>query len=132
MASGSQLRATIASKLSALNATPRLVKFRTTTRVGGNSRLGLGGTVTATDVTADPQPAAQMMRSEDLANTAGSLIQPGDWEFTFAGTLAEEVLRQSQILFGDTEVLNIVQYEPYALNGIVCAWRVIGRTAQTR
>lgn len=131
MASGAQLRTTIASKLAILNPTPRVVKFRTASRVGGNSRLGLGGTVTLTDVLADPQPAAQMVSQEALVS-GSKLVQPGDWDFTFAGTIAEDTLRQSQILFGDTEVLNIVHYEPYALNGIVCAWRVVGRTTQTR
>jgi hypothetical protein len=72
-----------------------------------------------------------LVKSEELAGTSG-LIQPGDWEFVFAGTTAESTLRTHQILFGDTEVLNIVQVEPYALNGIVVAWRVIARTAQTR
>ncbi len=131
MASGTQLRSKIAAKLSALQATPRVVKFRQETRTGGNPRLGIGGTVTTTDTLADPQPAAQMVAAEQLAN-ATSLIQPGDWEFVFAGTTSEDTLRTQQILFGDTEVLNIVQYEPYALNGIVVAWRVIARTVQTR
>lgn len=130
MASGAQLRTKIAAKLAALQATPRVVKFRQETRTGGNSRLGIGGSVTTTDTLADPQPAARMLTSEELAGTGG-LLQPGDWEFVFAGTTSEDVLRNQQILFG-TEVLNIVQIEPYALNGIVVAWRVVARTVQTR
>jgi hypothetical protein len=131
MATGTQLRAKIAAKLALLQPTPRVVKFRQETRTGGSSLLGIGGTVTTVDTLAVPQPAAQLVKSEELAGTSG-LIQPGDWEFVFAGTTAESTLRTHQILFGDTEVLNIVQVEPYALNGIVVAWRVIARTAQTR
>lgn len=131
MASGAQIRSKISSKLASLQATPRVVKFRQQTRVGGNTRLGIGGTLNTVDTLADPQPAAQMVNAEELAGTS-SLLQPGDWEFIFAGTTTEDTLRTQQILFGDTEVLNIVQVEPYTLNGLVVAWRVIARTAQTR
>lgn len=131
MATGSQLRSKISAKLATLNATPRVVKFRQQTRNGGNTRLGIGGTVSTVDTLASPQPAAQLITSEDIASPS-SLLQPGDWEFIFAGTITEDTLRSQQILFGDTEVLNIVQIEPYPLNGVVVAWRVIARTAQTR
>jgi hypothetical protein len=131
-ASGTKLRATIAAKLAGLSATPRVVQFRQQTRTGGNSRLGIGGSVSVTDTLADPQPAVQMVKSTDILASGSNLIQPGDWEFLFAGTLPEATIRQSQILFGDTEVLNIVHYEPYALNNLVVAWRVIGRTVRTQ
>ena len=131
LATGTQLRTKIAAKLAGLSATPRVVKFRQETRTGGNTRLGVGGTVTTVDTVVDPQPAVQMVKAEELAGTT-SLLQPGDWEFLFAGTTSEDTLRTHQILFGDTEVLNIVQVEPYALNDVVVAWRVIARTAKTR
>ena len=130
MATGSQVRAKIQAKLAALNATPRTVSFRTMTRTGGNPLLGIGGTVTYTDTVADPQPAAELIRAEDIAGSGG-LLQPGDWSFTFAGTIPEETFRNSSLLFG-TEVLNIVQVSPYALNGVIVGWGVIARTAQTR
>lgn len=131
MATGLQLQAKIKAVLAKLQATPRTVQFRQLTRTGGNARLGIGGTVAYTDTLADPQPAAQMVKAEQLANTT-SLVQPGDWEFTFAGSIDESMFRDRQILFGDTEVLNIVQYEPYAMNGIVVGWSVIARTVKTR
>lgn len=131
MASGAQLQSKIKAVLAKLQATPRTVKFRELIRTGGNPRLGIGGTVTYVDTLADPQPAAQLVKGEQLANTT-SLVQPGDWEFTFAGSIDESMFRDKQILFGDTEVLNIVQYEPYAMNGIVVGWSVIARTVKTR
>lgn len=131
MASGAQLQSKTKAVLAKLQATPRTVKFRELIRTGGNPRLGIGGTVTYVDTLADPQPAAQLVKGEQLANTT-SLVQPGDWEFTFAGSIDESMFRDKQILFGDTEVLNIVQYEPYAMNGIVVGWSVIARTVKTR
>jgi hypothetical protein len=131
MATGAQLQSKIKAVLAKLQATPRVVKFRQLTRTGGNTRLGIGGSVAYTDTLADPQPAAQMVKAEELANST-SLVQPGDWEFTFAGSIDESMFRDKQILFGDTEVLNIVQYEPYAMNGIIVGWRVIARTVKTR
>jgi hypothetical protein len=131
MASGAQVKAKIAAKLALLNPTPRVVSFRQTTRTGGNPRLGIGGTVATSDTVADPQPAATQVSVEQIASSGG-FIQPGDWEFTFAGTVEEDTLKTSQILFGDTEVLNIVRYDPYALSGLVVAWRVIGRTSRTQ
>lgn len=130
MATGSQIKAKIQAKLTALNATPRVVSFRQMTRTGGNTRLGIGGTVAYADTVSDPQPAAELVRAEDIAGSGG-LLQPGDWSFTFSGAIPEETLRTSSLLFG-TEVLNIVQISPYALNGIVVAWGVIARTATTR
>jgi hypothetical protein len=130
MATGAQIQAKIQAKLAALNATPRVVSFRTMTRTGGNPRLGIGGTVTYTDTVADPQPAAELVKAEDIAGSGG-LLQPGDWMFTFSGIIPEETFRTSSLLFG-TEVLNIVQVSPYALNGIIVGWGVLARTATTR
>lgn len=132
MATGAQVQAKISAKLGQLQATPRVVKLRQQTRTGGNSLLGIGGTVQTVDTVVSPQPAAMMVKAEEIADKTSGLLQPGDWEFVFAGTTSEAALREQQILFGDTEVLNIVHVEPYALNGITVAWRVIARTVQTR
>lgn len=130
MASGAQVQAKIKAVLGQLQATPRVVRFREVTQTGGNTVLGIGGTVTTTDTDIDPQPAAQMVTSETIAGSGGLLL-PGDWEFTFDGTINETNFRTKQILFGD-EVLNIVHYEPYALQGITVGYTVIARTVTPR
>jgi hypothetical protein len=130
MATGSQVSAKIKAVLDRLQATPRTVQFRSVSQTGGNERLGLGGTVTVTLTAIDPQPAAELIKVEEISSSGGILL-PGDWRFIFAGDTDEDDLRTQQLLFGD-EVLNIVHIEPYSLGGIVVGWGVIGRTTKTR
>lgn len=130
MATGAQIQAKIKAVLEKLQATPRLVQFRSVSQAGGNSRLGVGGTVTETLTAIEPQPAAELLKAEEI-NSSGGILMPGDWRFIFAGDTVESDLRTKQLLFGD-EVLNIVQVEPYALGGVIVGWSAIGRTVKTR
>lgn len=129
MATGAAVQAKIKAVLARLNATPRVVKLRETTQTTGNPLLGIG-TVVVTDTTVSPQPAAELVRAEEVTGSGG-LLQPGDWRFIFDGTIAESQLRTKQILFGN-EVLTIVHVEPYALQGVTVGYSVIGRTVTTR
>jgi hypothetical protein len=130
MATGAQIQAKIKSVLDRLQATPRVVRFREVTQTGGNDLLGIGGTVTVTLSAIDPQPAAELVRAEEITGS-NSLLQPGDWRFIFSGDTSEDDLRTKQLLFGD-EILNIVHVEPYALGTVIVGWGVIARTVQAR
>lgn len=130
MSTGETLRAKAKSLLAKFQATSRVVQFREVTQTGGNTRLGAGGITTATLTPIDPQPAVMQVSAEDISRL-GAKVQPGDWEFIFDGTIPESEFQAKQILYGD-EVLHIVQYEPYPMNGIVVAWSVIGRTQAPR
>lgn len=126
MATGEQLRAKAKALLAKNEATPRTVYFREVTQVGGNPKLGIGGTVVNTDTLVDPQPVALKVTAQEIADSNGYL-GPGDWRFIFSGDTPEATLKSHFILFGD-EVLNIVQITPYAKNKTIVAWDVIGRT----
>lgn len=130
MATGAQIQAKIKAVLSKLKATPRTVQFRSISQSGGNTRLGIGGTSTVTLAPISPQPAAELVKAEEITGSGG-LLQPGDWRFIFSGDTSETDLRTKQLLFG-TEVLNIVQVTPYAIGGMIVGWEVIARTVQAR
>lgn len=130
MASGDQLQAKIKATLLSLQATSRVVKFREVTQVDGHPRLGIGGTITVTETDIAVQPAVELVRSDEIAGSAG-ILMPGDYRFTFDGTVSEDLLRTQQILYG-SEVLHIVHVEPHPFKGVIAAWTVIARTMQTR
>lgn len=130
MATGAQIQAKIKSVLGRLQATPRVVRFREVTQTGGDALLGIGGTSTVTLTAITPQPAAEMVKAEEITGDSG-LIQPGDWRFIFSGDTSEDDLRTKQLLFGD-EVLNIIRIEPFALGGVIVGWSAIARTTQAR
>lgn len=126
MALGTAFQAKVAALLTKLNATAKVVKFRNITRAGGSAVLGLGGTVTITDTVVDPQPAVRVLDTEAVA-ASGGILQPGDYELIFAGTIPEATLRNRQVLYGD-DVLKVLEISPAAIDGIVVAWTVLART----
>jgi hypothetical protein len=133
MATGASIQAKIKAVLAKLQATPRVVKFRTVVQTGGNTRLGIlgiAGTLTVTETAITPQPAAELLVAEELT-ASGVLLMPGDWRFIFSGDMAEADFRSKQLLFG-TEILSIVHVEPYVIYGVNVGWGVVGRTVQTR
>lgn len=128
MASGAAIRSKIARALGRLNVTSRTVMLRSVMSSGGNPVLGLGQSVSSTDVVVDPQPAVELIAAEEVA-AAKSLLQLGDYRLTFAGTLTENTLKNSEILYG-TDVLKVIRYDPIAIDGTVVAWSVIARVAK--
>jgi hypothetical protein len=126
MASGASIQAKITAVLQKLNATHRLVYFRTVNTSGGNSLLGLGESVANSDTEASPQPAVQTLSTDEIA-TSGGLLMQGDYRMIFSGAELEETLKTSLIVYGE-EVLRIVKYTPAAIFGTVAAWDVIARS----
>lgn len=128
MASGQALQGRIGKLLKRLNVTHRTVKLRDVSTSGGNSLLGIGGTVSTTDTVVDPQPVVSLAEAQVIANSGG-LYQLGDYEILFSGTIAETTLRNRLVVYGD-EVLRIIHIEPVVFGGVVVVWRVMTRTAK--
>jgi hypothetical protein len=125
MATGDSVKGKVAGVLKRLEATAREVKFRTMTVVGGDPVLGIGGTVTFVDTRVEPQPAVDLVKTEEIA-TSGGLYVMGDYHIIFAGSVLETTLKTSTILYG-AETLKIIRYEPNVLQKVVVAWDVIAR-----
>jgi hypothetical protein len=128
MASGASIQGKVAKVLARVNATSREVSFRTVSTTGGNALLGLGTTVSSSDTVCDPQPAVDVLRTDEIANSGG-FLQMGDYKLLFAGSVEEATLTSSMILYG-SEVLKIVQYVPVPIDGTVVAWEVIARAVK--
>lgn len=126
MPTGIQVQAKIKSTLDRLNATSRVVSLRNVSHTSGNALLGLGQTQTVTDTVLTPQPAVETVNAEQIAVVGGDRIQLGDYLFTLDGTIAESTFKTQMLVYG-TEVLKIVHYEPFALDGLVMAWQVYAR-----
>jgi hypothetical protein len=118
----------IANVLRRLNATARVVYFRSVDASGGNATLGLDRIVINTDTEIDPQPAVEVLTVEEVA-AAGGKLQLGDYRLTMAGTVDEVTLQTNDIMYG-TDVLKIIDYRPHALAGVVISWTVIARTVK--
>jgi hypothetical protein len=125
MASGQSVQTKVAKVLARLQPTSRTVSFREIAQTGGNRVLGLGTTVTSTDVVVDPQPSVEILRTDEIADSSG-FLQMGDYKILFAGTVAESTFKTNMIIYGD-EVLKVVQYIPIALDKTVVAWEVMAR-----
>ena len=128
MASGKALQSRIGKLIKRLNVTHRTVKLRDVSTSGGNSLLGLGGTVSTTDTVVDPQPTVSLADAQTIANSGG-LYQLGDYEMLFAGTIPEATLKNRLVVYGD-EVLRIVNIDPVVFGGVVVVWKVMTRTAK--
>jgi hypothetical protein len=124
MASGSQIQAKIAKVLTRLNATGRVVSWRTVTVTGSHPVLG-GGTRTNTDEVCDPQPAVDILPTDAIATSSG-LLQLGDFKLTFSGDVPEAYFATKMLMYGD-QVLHIVKRDPVAIYGTIVAWEVIAR-----
>ena len=130
MASGAALLSKVSSILKRTNVTSREVSFRTVQTSGGNALLGLGQSVTSLDLPVDPPPVVMLLKPEEVA-AGGSLLQLGDYSMLFAGSVSEETLKTSEIVYG-SDVLKIISYEPIVFDGIVVAWNVIARTSKAQ
>lgn len=128
MASGPAVQAKVAAVLTKLNPTSRVVKFRELVATGGNQLLGLGVDNNVVDTLVDPPPSVEVLAASEVS-ISGGLYQLGDYRFTFAGTVAESVIKNSLILYGE-ELVQTVHIVPYALGGIVVAWSVVGRSVK--
>lgn len=126
MATGKALQNRVGALLKRLNATSRVVKLRNVTTSGGNTVLGIGGTVTTTDTVADPQPAVELLDADVISNSNG-LYQVGDYRFFFSGAIPEATLRNRLIVYGD-EILKVIRFDPVSLGGVVVVWEVTART----
>lgn len=112
--------------LARTTVTHRPVSFRTVVSRHGNPLLGLGQDRANVDELVSPPPVVELLRPDEVASS-GSLLQLGDYRFTFAGQLPETTLKTAQILYGD-DVLRILSYEPIVYQGLVIAWVVLART----
>jgi hypothetical protein len=129
MASGSSVRAKITRALAKLEASQYPWYFRTVTRTGGNSRLGLSTTVTTSDAEIDPPPAEELIAAEEIANSAGLFIA-GDYRLTMSGDVAETSLKNCLLVRG-SDLCKIVSYKPAGVIGaVVVAWEVIARVTK--
>lgn len=129
MASGSSLRTKVGTVLRRLNATAYPVYFRDVTTTGGDPLLGTGGTTTVTDTLADPQPAVDLVPA-DLVASGGEFYQPGDYRMIFAGSIDRTVLHSRLLRYGE-EILRPVRIDPVAFGGVIVAWEVTARLAQS-
>jgi hypothetical protein len=128
MSTGAGIQSKIASVLSKVQGTSRVVKFRDSRPTGGNALLGVGQTVTNHDVDITPQPTVELMTPEDIA-ASGALLQLGDYRFIFDGAITEATLKNSNVVYG-TDVLKVVSYNPQVIFGTIVAWTVIARTVK--
>lgn len=126
MPTGSGLQQRVTAILTRLQTIRYPVVLRLTTRTGGDPDLGLGGTTVVEDTVVNPPPSVEMVPT-DLVVTSGGLYQPGDYKFTFSGSVPEDLLRKAAIVYGE-ETMRITQMEPMVFGGTVVAWEVFART----
>ena len=126
MANGRSLQRKIGGLIRKFQVVDRVVQLRTISQTGGNQLLGLGGTVQTTDVVLDPQPIVNYADAEMVAQSNG-LYRIGDYELTLSGTVTEEQLKSSVILYGE-EQLKIVSLDRAIMTGVVVVWKLVART----
>jgi hypothetical protein len=117
---------------------------RIVTRTGGNDLIGRPGSVTTSDTIFDPQPYYQQIgrrpvsggraRVETMSTGSGQRTVD-DYKFTFSasaisvadlqGANIQLVLKDSS---GNSEVLNILDFDPIAMNNTVIAITVYARS----
>lgn len=108
-----------------MNATARPVKFRSIQKVGADDILGVGGSVSTIDTLVDPQPVVKQLSATEVAGSLG-VLQLGDYEMIFAGTVPESTFQNDLILYG-TDVLKAKSFVPTPFQGVVIKWTVIAR-----
>jgi hypothetical protein len=122
VASGTALRNKINGVLTKLHASVYPVYLRVVTTSGGNPRLGLGGTTSTVDTLVTPPPVMTLIKSEDIATSAG-LLQMGDYECILPAAIEETALRESFLVYGVNQY-RIVSYDPMGLGNVIVAWKV--------
>jgi hypothetical protein len=122
----------------------RTVYKRTIVRTGGNELLGRQGSTTITDTILDPQPYYEPIGRRpvsggrarvEVLGTASQQMTADDYQFTCSPTalsMTELKSRDIQLVLkdssGNSEVLQVMDFEPIALENTVVVITIYART----